>query len=221
MPRTGRRPGRSGTREAILAAARESFTASGYDGASIRDIAGRAGVDPALVHHYYGTKHELFIAAVELPLDMTVVLERILAGEPDRVGERLVAMLLSVWDGQADRSPLIALVRSAVSSDEAARMLREFLVSVLFARIAERLGLPDSRLRASLAASQIIGLLIARYVVRIEPIASAPPPVVIAAVGPNLQRYLTGDLDPPDRPDPEREVPAPPRDRQARAAERP
>jgi AcrR family transcriptional regulator len=194
MPRTGRRPGRSGAREAILAAARESFTASGYDRASIRDIAGRAGVDPALVHHYYGTKHELFIAAVELPVDVTVLLERILDGERDQVGERIVAMLLSVWDTQLDRSPLIALVRSAVSSDEAARMLREFLVSVLFSRISERLGLPDSRLRASLAASQIIGLMIARYVVRLEPLASAPPPVVIAAVGPTLQRYLTGEL---------------------------
>jgi AcrR family transcriptional regulator len=194
MARTGRRPGRSGTREAILSAARESFTAVGYDGASIRNIAERAGVDPALVRHYYGSKHELFIAAVELPLDMTVMLDRILAGERDRVGERIVAMMLSVWDGQVDRSPLIALVRSAVSSEEAARMLREFLVSVLFSRIAERLGLPESRLRASLVASQIIGLMIARYVVRVEPIASAPTEVVIAAVGPNLQRYLTGDL---------------------------
>jgi len=86
MARTGRRPGRSGTREAILAAARESFTAAGYDGASIRNIAERASVDPALVHHYYGSKRELFIAAIELPLDVTVVLDRVLAGERDRVG---------------------------------------------------------------------------------------------------------------------------------------
>jgi AcrR family transcriptional regulator len=194
MPRTGRRPGRSGTREAILASARESFTASGYDGASIRDIARRADVDPALVHHYYGSKHELFIAAVELPVDITAVLDQVLAGERERVGERIVGMLLRVWDRQVDRSPLIALVRSAVTSEEHARMLREFLVSVLFAKIAERLGLPDARLRASLAASQMVGLIIARYVVRIEPIASAPPHVVIAAVGPTIQRYLTGDL---------------------------
>jgi AcrR family transcriptional regulator len=201
MARTGRRPGRSGTREAILAAARESFTAAGYDGASIRNIAERASVDPALVHHYYGSKRELFIAAIELPLDVTVVLDRVLAGERDRVGERIVGMMLSVWDSQVDRSPLIALVRSAVSDERAARMLREFLVSALFSRIAERLGLPDSRLRASLVASQIIGLMIARYVVRVEPIASAPPQVVIDAVGPNLQRYLTGDLGPTDHPE--------------------
>jgi AcrR family transcriptional regulator len=194
MARTGRRPGRSGTREAILGAARESFTASGYDRASIRDIARRAGVDPALVHHYYGSKHELFSAAIELPIDIASVIGTVLRGERERVGERIVALLLSVWDNRRDRSPLVALVRSAVTSEDAARMLREFLASVLFARLAEALEAPDVPLRASLAASQIMGLLITRYIVRVEPIASAPAPVVIAAIGPNLQRYLTGDL---------------------------
>jgi AcrR family transcriptional regulator len=194
MARTGRRPGRSGTREAILAAARESFTASGYDRASIRDIARRAGVDPALVHHYFGTKHELFTEAIELPLDLVAVVETLIQGERERVGERIVALLLSVWDNRLDRSPLIALIRSAVTSEDAARMLREFLGSVLFVRLAEALDVPDAPLRASLVASQIMGLMVARYIVRIEPIASAPAPVVIAAVGPNVQRYLTGDL---------------------------
>jgi AcrR family transcriptional regulator len=194
MARTGRRPGRSGTREAILGAARESFTASGYDRASIRDIARRAGVDPALVHHYYGSKHELFSAAIELPIDIASVIGTVLRGERERVGERIVALLLSVWDNRRDRSPLVALVRSAVTSEDAARMLREFLASVLFARLAEALEAPDVPLRASLAASQIMGLLITRYIVRVEPIASAPAPVLIAAIGPNLQRYLTGDL---------------------------
>lgn len=194
MARTGRRPGHSGTREAILAAARQSFTASGYDKASIRDIARRAGVDPALVHHYFGGKHELFSEAIEMPLDIAAVVSTIVQGERERIGERIAALLLSVWDNRLDRSPLIALVRSAVTSEDAARMLREFLVSVLFARIAEALDVDDAPLRASLAASQIMGLMIARYIVRVEPLASAPAPVVVAAVGPNLQRYLTGDL---------------------------
>lgn len=196
MARTGRRPGRSGTREAILAAARESFTANGYDRASIRDIARRAGVDPALVHHYFGTKHELFAEAIELPLDLVTVVETLIQGERERVGERIVALLLSVWDNRLDRSPLIALIRSAVTSEDAARMLREFLGSVLFVRLAEALDVPDAPLRASLVASQVMGLMVARYIVRIEPIASAPAPVVIAAVGPNVQRYLTGHLGP-------------------------
>ncbi len=150
MARTGRRPGRSGTREAILGAARESFTASGYDRASIRDIARRAGVDPALVHHYYGSKHELFSAAIKMPIDIASVIETVLRGERERVGERIVALLLSVWDDRRDRSPLVALVRSAVTSEDAARMLREFLASVLFARLAEALEAPDVPLRASL-----------------------------------------------------------------------
>jgi AcrR family transcriptional regulator len=196
MARTGRRPGHSGTREAILAAARQSFTASGYDKASIREIARRAGVDPALVHHYFGSKHELFSEAIEMPLDIAAVISTIAQGERERIGERIVALLLSVWDNRVDRGPLIALVRSAVTREDAARMLREFLVSVLFVRLAEALDVDDAPLRASLAASQVMGLLIARYIVRVEPIASAPAPVVVAAVGPNLQRYLTGDLGP-------------------------
>jgi AcrR family transcriptional regulator len=194
MARTGRRPGRSGTRDAILVAARESFTASGYDQASIRDIARRAGVDPALVHHYFGTKQELFAEAVELPVDLVAVVEAFVRGDRDRIGERIVGLMLSVWDSRTDRSPLIALIRSAVTSEDAARMLREFMVSVLFVRLAEALRAPDAPLRASLAASQMMGLLIARYVVRVEPLASAPAAQLVAAIGPNIQRYLTGDL---------------------------
>ncbi|HEX8929045.1 MAG TPA: TetR family transcriptional regulator [Actinomycetota bacterium] len=194
MARTGRRPGRSGTRDAILVAARESFTASGYDQASIRDIARRAGVDPALVHHYFGTKQKLFTEAVELPVDLVAVVEAFVRGDRDRIGERIVGLMLSVWDSRTDRSPLIALIRSAVTSENAARMLREFMVSVLFVRLAEALRAPDAPLRASLAASQMMGLLIARYVVRVEPLASAPAAQLVAAIGPNIQRYLTGDL---------------------------
>jgi AcrR family transcriptional regulator len=196
MARTGRRPGRSGTREAILTAARESFAANGYDKASIRDIARRAGVDPALVHHYFRGKHELFGQAIELPLDVATVVSAVARDDRERVGERVVALVLSVWDSQSDRSPLVALIRSAVTDENAARMLREFLASVLFVRLAEALEAADAPLRASLAASQIMGLLLARYIVRVEPIASAPAPVVVAAVGPTLQRYLTGELGP-------------------------
>jgi hypothetical protein len=115
-------------------------------------------------------------------------------GARDRIGERVVGLMLSVWDSRTDRSPLIALIRSAVTSEDAARMLREFLVSVLFVRLAEALRAPDAPLRASLAASQMMGLLIARYVLRVEPLASAPAAQLVAAIGPNVQRYLTGDL---------------------------
>jgi AcrR family transcriptional regulator len=194
MARTGRRPGRSGTREAILEAARGAFAQVGYDRATIRDIAGAAGVDPALVHHYFSDKQGLFIAAMELPLDPERIVAAVTGGDPERSGERVASLLLLLWDNTETRNPLLALVRSAVSNENAARMLREFVAAAIFTRVARELGMADAPLRASLVASQIIGLAIGRYVVRIEPLASARREVLIAAVAPTIQRYLTGDL---------------------------
>jgi AcrR family transcriptional regulator len=195
MPRTGRRPGKSGTREAILAAARGAFAQVGYDRATIRDIAAAAGVDPALVHHYFDDKEGLFIAAMALPLDPETIVAAVTDGDPDRTGERVATLLLLLWDNTETRSPLLALVRSAVSNDNAARMLREFVAAAIFTRVTKELGMPDAELRASLVASQIIGLAIGRYIVGIEPLASTPREVLIAAIAPTIQRYLAGDLD--------------------------
>jgi AcrR family transcriptional regulator len=194
MPRTGRRPGTSGTREAILEAARGTFAQVGYDRATIRDIAGGARVDPALVHHYFGNKERLFVAAMELPLEPERILAAVTGGDPQRTGERIASLLLLLWDNTETRNPLLALVRSAVSNEQAARMLREFVAAAIFTRVARELGMADAPLRASLVASQIIGLAIGRYVVRIEPLASTPRETLIAAVAPTIQRYLTGDL---------------------------
>jgi AcrR family transcriptional regulator len=196
MPRTGRRPGRSGTRQAILEAARGAFAQAGYDHATIRDIAGAAGVDPALVHHYFGDKEGLFVAAMELPFDPDTILAALTDGDPERTGERIASMLLLLWDNTETRNPLIAMVRSAVSHEDAARMLREFVAAAIFTRVAKELGMPDARLRASLVVSQIIGLAIGRYIVRVEPLASVPRETLIAAIAPTIQRYLTGDLGP-------------------------
>jgi AcrR family transcriptional regulator len=194
MARTGRRPGASGTREAILDAARRAFAELGYQQATIRGVAELAGVDPALVHHYFGTKQALFVAAVQLPVNPVEQLTAVLAGDPEQAGQRLVEAFLSIWDHAADRSPLLAIVRSAVGDEHAAAMLREFITEEVLGPIAHRLGSPDARLRATLVGSQIIGLALARYIVKVEPLASAPVAQVAAAVGPNLQRYLTGDL---------------------------
>ncbi|HEV8649740.1 MAG TPA: TetR family transcriptional regulator [Actinomycetes bacterium] len=196
MARTGRRPGDSGTRDAILDAARRAFAERGYDAATIRAVAEAAGVDPALVHHYFGSKEQLFVTTMELPVDPTELVARLLAGDREHIGERIAATFVSVWDQTANQHPFIALIRSAVSSEKAATMLREFLAHALFRRITDQLGMPDGHLRASLVASQLMGLAIARYIIRIEPLASAPPPVVVAAIGPTLQRYVTGDLGP-------------------------
>jgi AcrR family transcriptional regulator len=194
MARTGRRPGASGTREAILDAARRAFAELGYQRATIRGVADLAGVDPALVHHYFGTKQALFVAAVQLPVNPVEHLMAVLAEDPAQAGRRMVETFLAVWDHAASQSPLLALVRSAVGDEHAAALLREFITEEVLGQIARRLGSPDARLRATLAGSQIIGLAMARYIVKVEPLASAPPEQVAAAVGPTLQRYLTGDL---------------------------
>jgi AcrR family transcriptional regulator len=194
MARTGRRPGVSGTREAILDAARRVFAEQGYQQATIRDVARLAGVDPALVHHYFGRKQELFVAAVQLPVNPVEQLMAVLAQDPDQAGERMVELFLSIWDHAADQSPLLALVRSAVGDEHAAAMLREFIAEEVLGQIAHRLGSPDAQLRATLVGSQIIGLAMARYIVKVEPLASAPAAQVVAAIGPTLQRYLTGDI---------------------------
>jgi AcrR family transcriptional regulator len=194
MARTGRRPGASGTREAILDAARRAFAEQGYQRATVRGVAELAGVDPALVHHYFGTKQALFVAAVQLPINPIEQLAALLADDPDRIGERMIGVFLSVWDQTANNSPMLALVRSAVGDEQAAAMLREFITEEVLGRIAEELGSPDAKLRAALAGSQLIGLMMARYIIRVDPVASAPAAQLAAAVGPTLQRYLTGDI---------------------------
>jgi AcrR family transcriptional regulator len=193
-PRTGRRPGKSGTRDAILDAARASFTVKGYDGATIRDVARRAGVDPALVHHYFENKQKLFLAAVEVPFDPTVIVESVLDGEVDSLGERIARTFLLVWDGRAGRSQIVSLIRSATSNEHAARMLREFISTEILGRITRSLELPDARLRATLVGSQLIGVALMRYVIAVEPLASVPQEDVAGMIAPTLQRYLTGDL---------------------------
>jgi AcrR family transcriptional regulator len=200
--RTGRRPGESGTREAILEAARREFAQHGYDRATIRGVARGAGVDPALVHYFFGAKTELFAAAMQLPINPAQLVQTLLAGEPERIGERLIGTFLAVWDHAATRDTFIGLIRSAVTDDQAAALLREFAVRELFSRVAAALGTPDAELRANLVFSQIFGLAVARYILRIEPLASTPGQVVAAAVGPTIQRYITGDLSLDTRPHP-------------------
>jgi AcrR family transcriptional regulator len=196
MPRTGRRPGNSDTREAILAAARQAFAERGYDKASIRQIATSAGVDPALVHHYFGAKDQLFLAAMEAPIDPAKAIEEVVSGGLDGIGERLVRMFLTVWDSPAGVTAA-ALVRSAASHEWSARMLREFITTQILRRVVDRLGLDSKEgpLRASLVASQLMGLILTRYIIKIEPIASTPRETLVAAVAPTIQRYLTGPLD--------------------------
>jgi AcrR family transcriptional regulator len=196
--RGGRRPGTSGTREAILAAAGRHFAQHGYDRASLRGIAAEAGVDQKLIAHFFGSKQRLFVAAVGLPFNPGEVLPAILAGDPDSIGERLAGLLEDVLEQPELHQRLTGVVRAAASEPEVARMLREFLTRELFGPAAEMLGTEDGPFRANLVGSQIVGLVMARYVVAIEPLASMPPKALAAAVAPTLQRYLLGPLSPDD-----------------------
>ncbi|MGW4854154.1 TetR/AcrR family transcriptional regulator [Streptomyces sp. NPDC004288] len=196
-PRRRGRPSRAGegsgpdTRTRILEAARAQFAERGYDKASVRGIAKAAGVDPALVHHYFGTKDEVFAAAVEVSFEPAAVLPAILGGPREAIGERLARFFIGVWENPASRAPLLAIVRSALTHEAAARVLRTFVLRRLLERIAAELDVPDPSFRAELAASHMIGIVIMRYVIQVEPLASADPERIVAQVAPTLQRYLT------------------------------
>ncbi|MCP9952796.1 MULTISPECIES: TetR family transcriptional regulator [Actinomadura] len=185
----GRRPGPTETREKILAEARDLFAEKGYDGASLRAIARAAGVDPALVHHFFGNKEGVFIEAMRFPVDPAVVLPQILAAPRDRLGETMVRTFLSVWGDADRRAPMLAMLRSAMTNERAAALLREFVTSALFGRAKQVTAAPSLGIQA--AAGQMIGLMILRYVLRVEPLASATEDELIELVAPTLQRYLT------------------------------
>jgi AcrR family transcriptional regulator len=246
--RSGRRAGDSGTREAILAAARKRFGDHGYTGATMRAIAADADVDPALVHHFFGTKEGLFAAAMSLPLNPGELISATLApgARPPglSLGEHLVRTVLGAWDVNEIRDTFLGLLRSAVTSEQAASMLREFVTETILGRLAEVAGTasartgnagtgsagtaetetgaagpapargaaqprepaeretgkalgpgpPEAGYRAALVASQVLGLALTRYVLGLEPLATASHDDLAAAIGPTVERYLTGSL---------------------------
>ncbi|EKX63764.1 TetR family transcriptional regulator [Streptomyces ipomoeae] len=183
------------TRDRILAAAREEFSERGYDKTSVRGIAKAAGVDSALVHHYFGTKEQMFEAAVEVAFSpVLVVRDSVLEGPLDGVGERLTRTIFGLWENPTTRKPLLAIVRSAVNHEAAAAVFRRLVATQLLYRIARRLELPDAELRAELAAAQLVGVAMLRYVIKVEPLASADPEQIIRRVAPVVQAHLTAPL---------------------------
>ena len=192
--RSGRRPGPSGTREAILAAARRQFAAQGYDRTSMRGIAAEAGVDQALVAHFFGAKQQLFVEVVRLPFEPSELLPVLLEGDRETLGERLAGFVASVLESPEGRARVLGIVRAAASEPEAARMLREFLRGELLAPLAEQLGVEDAELRVTLAGSQIVGMVMARHVIEVEPLAALSSGELAALLAPTLQRYLVGEL---------------------------
>jgi AcrR family transcriptional regulator len=193
----GRRPGGEDTRATIVQAARSEFADQGYDATSLRGIARRAGVDPALVHHYFEGKPALFAEVMDLPVDPSALIDQVIAGPREQVGAALVETFLDVWDSPAGRERFQAVVRSASSHDEASRMLREFLTREIFGRIATELSpaagadaVATAQLRAGLAAGQMLGMAMMRYVVDFPEVVRASREELVALVGPAIQRYL-------------------------------
>ncbi len=195
LRRRGRRGGSSDTRELILSCARELFAEAGFDSVSMRQIARQAGVDPALVHHYFDSKEDLFTACVALPADPATVLAEVASQSPDQRAEALLRTVLGLWESQA-RPALLALVKAAVSSPARAALLSQALTRLLMPVLIQGLeGSPEQRrMRGSLVVSQVIGLLMARHVLRVEPLASATMDELVEWVAPTIQRYLTGEL---------------------------
>ena len=186
----GRRAGGADTRGEILEAARSSFAEAGFAGTSIRKVAASAGVDPALVHHYFGTKDDLFVAALQFPVDPRAVMAGLAAGDPDTLGIRLLERFLGVWESPQARLPLLALVRAGVAGEPGRSLVESALSRLVFGALGEALELDDSDRRLSLVASQMIGLVVTRYVLELEPLASMPAEEVAAWLGPTVQRYL-------------------------------
>lgn len=188
MARTGRRPGQTQTRDDILVAARNQFAARGYGGATIRGIAAEAGVNPALVHHFFGSKDQVFVAALDLPFNPALLVDTLLTGPREEIGQRIVRLFLGLWENPETQLPFFALVRSVTTSPEVADQLRQFLETAVLGRVAAALDLPPVRLTG--AAAQMMGLAVVRYVLKAEPMATATEDEVVALVAPVIQYYF-------------------------------
>ena len=191
----------SSAREAILTAARESFLAQGYEGTTIRAVARTAGVDPALVSYYFGSKGDLFGAAVNLRVRASEEIAAAVSGDLRSAGPRLVRLSLTAWDDAADGATFRTLLRwmaTDVSAPEAIQTYATEQIAVPMAEALKQSGLPEvsARERATLAGSQLVGLAMIRYVLRLDPIASASVEHLVEVVGPTIQHYLTDPLRP-------------------------
>lgn len=192
--RPGRPPGPSDTRERILTSARELFARNGIDKTSIRAIAAAADVDPALVHHYYGTKTQLFAAAIHIPIDPMQIIGRLQQIPVEDIGYTLPSLLLPLWDSEMGKG-LLATMRSILAGNDTS-LIRSFLQEIIAKEVGSRVDNPPGSgpIRVQFVASQLVGVLMARYILELEPFKSLPVDRIAETIAPNLQRYLTGDL---------------------------
>jgi AcrR family transcriptional regulator len=192
-PRVGRRPGNQDTRGQIITAARHAFAAKGFAGASMRGIAAEAGVDAALIHHYFENKQQLFLATVALPLGLPQIVEQVAAGDRADLGEQLVRTVLGVWDSDLQPS-LVAAIRTTLTDPALTRSVGEFFTLEVIGRVLRRDDLPpeEANRRAGLVASQVLGLVIGRYVLQLPVLVNRRTQDLVAEIGPTVQRYVDG-----------------------------
>ncbi len=200
--RTGRRQGVSSTRQDIIRSAQKLFAERGYRGATTRAIARDAQVDSALIHHFFTTKEGVFVAAITDAFQPDAILESVLAPGPGTVGERLIRSILVLWDDPETRDPMQAMVRSAVSHESAARLVSDFVTEQVIGQIVDANAASHKALRTTLIGTQVIGMLMVRYMIGIEPLASLAPDAVVLLLGPIVDRYLSDDLDAAQKPEP-------------------
>jgi AcrR family transcriptional regulator len=194
--RTGRRPGNSGTRDAILRAARRVFSEHGYSKATMRDIANEAQVNSALIHHFFESKEGVFLAAIQDVYQVASVIDKIvLPGPEDELGARFLSGYLDLWRNPVTQEPMLAVVRSAVSNDEAGHLMARFIQENVLDPVVRALDVSAPELRATLIGSQFVGIAVVRYVIKVEPLASMEHERLIEVCAPTIQRYLTASLD--------------------------
>ena len=194
-PKVGRRPGNQDTRGQIITAARRAFAAKGFAGASMRAIAADAGVDAALIHHYFESKQQLFLATVALPPGLPQLLEQVAAGERNDLGERIVRTVLGVWDSELQTS-LVAAIRTGLTDPALTRSVGEFLALEVIGQVLHRDDLPpeEANRRGGLVASQVLGLVIGRYVLRLPVLVDRKTEDLVSEIGPTVQRYVDGHV---------------------------
>jgi len=178
------------TREAILKAAQELFAEQGYERATVRDIAARASIDPAMVIRYFGSKEGLFARATAFDLrlpDLTTIAK-------DEIGATLVGHFVDVWEGALSNGSLISLLRAAATSDDAAAAIRSIFAGQVLPMLARVVPLPELPMRSGLVATQIMGIAVARYILKVPPVLAMDRAQIVRLLGPTMQRYVVGKL---------------------------
>lgn len=176
--------------DALLDAARVAFHSRGYARTTMRGVAAAAGVAPSLMRKYYDNKEQMFAAAMRLPFDPSRAVPELLSPGLDGMGERLVRGTFDVLKDDSARQQIVDLFQAGASAGRAAQAMREFLEESVIDRVAAAVGIPDARMRSALISSHLIGLAATRYVIRLEPLASAPEDDVVRMYAPLIQDLL-------------------------------